>query len=41
MSFQMGQFSDPATRYAAVSLLGTATKKAEGTPTALKHETAT
>lgn len=41
VSFQLGQFSNPATRYAAVSLLGTATEKGEGMPVALKHEIAT
>lgn len=35
------EFSAGSVLYAAVSLLGTATKKAEGTPTTLKHETAT
>lgn len=39
MSFQLGQFSDPGTRYAAVSLLGADTEEAEETPTVLNHET--
>jgi len=41
MSFQLDQFSDPTTRYSAVSLLGADTEEAEGTPTALNHEIAT
>lgn len=36
MSFQLDQFSDLTTHCAAVSLLGTDTEEAEGTPTALK-----